>query len=209
MRTLARYPNYEKAYGPSNIKYLRRTNETIKKANESHPRTLAIRIDLRLPDDEDGIAIAKTDSLCITRGMKSLDEHLKADQKRKKKAGKRVHPCTLRYVWVREFTLNGKKHYHVLLLLNKDAYYHPGDYKKTDGNLASMISESWCSALGLDYPRYKALVHFAKDGVYCLNKNGERYIKTFDELMFRTAYMAKLASKCNEDGERNFGCSQK
>ncbi|WP_368659126.1 YagK/YfjJ domain-containing protein [Budvicia aquatica] len=70
----------------------------MKKANESHPRTLAIRIDLRLPDDDDGIA--KIDPLCITRCMESLDEHLKADQERKKKAGKRVHPCTLRYVWV-------------------------------------------------------------------------------------------------------------
>ncbi|PHI31262.1 YagK/YfjJ domain-containing protein [Budvicia aquatica] len=46
----------------------------------------------------------------------------------------------------REFTRKGKKHYHVLLLLNKNAYDHPGDDKKTEGNLASMISASWCSA---------------------------------------------------------------
>lgn len=145
--------------------------------------------------------------------MKSLKERIKADLKRKKKAGKRTYPCQLRYVWVREFNLEGKKHYHALLLLNKDAYFHPGDFNKDSGTLASMIAGAWVSALGLSYPVDKGLVHFPTNGYYYLNNKGQKEFITqmntkMDELMFRSAYLAKLRSKSSEDDERNFGCSQ-
>ena len=145
--------------------------------------------------------------------MKSLKERIKADLNRKKKAGKRTYPCRLRYVWVREFGLEGKKHYHVLLLLNKDAYFHPGDYNRNNGTLASLIAGAWVSSLGLSYPADRGLVHFPTNGYYYLNSKGEKELLTsmntqMDALKFRTAYMAKVATKNNEDGERNFGCSQ-
>lgn len=199
----------ESRFGPLVMDYLSRTEETIQKAIQKHPRLLAIRVDLRFPDDEESLSKARTDSSVITRFMKSLNERVKADLKRKAKAGKRVHPCTLRYVWVREFgDKKGNKHYHVLLLLNKDTYYHPGDYFLDQGNLASMISGAWASAIGVAYPRYKYLTYFPTHGCYYLDKNNEKTIKTYDDLMFRTSYMAKLATKCSSDGERNFGCSQ-
>ncbi|MBD8198655.1 inovirus Gp2 family protein [Pantoea agglomerans] len=145
--------------------------------------------------------------------MKSLKERIEADLKRKKKAGKRTYPCRLRYVWVREFGLEGKKHYHALLLLNKDAYFHPGDYNKESGTLASLIAGAWVSSLRLSYPADRGLVHFPTNGFYHLNSKGEKELITsintkMDTLKFRTAYMAKVKSKSNEDGERNFGCSQ-
>ncbi|MEN3752106.1 inovirus-type Gp2 protein [Mangrovibacter sp. SLW1] len=92
------------------------------------PCLLAVRIDLRFPGDA-SIPV-KTDANTITRMMKSLDEKIKANGKRRQKKGIRVYPCRIRFVWVREFGKKGNRHYHVLLLLNKDAYYHPGDYRK-------------------------------------------------------------------------------
>lgn len=205
--------DYSGFYGDLREEYLKRTQESIRKALQEYPRLLAVRVDFRLPMCKEKQGKTRVDASVITRCMKSLKERIKADLKRKKKAGKRTYPCRLRYVWVREFSLEGKKHYHVLLLLNKDAYFHPGDFNKDSGTLASMIAGAWVSSLGLSYPADRGLVHFPTNGYYHLNSKGEKEFNTsmntkMDELMFRSAYMAKLRSKYNEDGERNFGCSQ-
>lgn len=205
--------NHLKCYGELKADYLKRTGECLSKAQSEYPRLLAIRVDFRLPSAVHKLKKARTDSSVITRCMKSLKERIKADLKRKKKMGKRTYPCRLRYVWVREFSRDGKKHYHVLLLLNKDAYFHPGDFNKASGTLAAMITGAWVSSLGLCYPEDKHLVHFPQNGYYFLNSRGERELNTqlntrMEALRFRTAYMAKMATKSNEDGERNFGCSQ-
>ncbi|WFW82113.1 inovirus Gp2 family protein [Citrobacter braakii] len=205
--------DYSGRYGDMSEEYLKRIQESIHKAQQEYPRLLAIRVDFRLPIQTDKLEKARTDSSVITRCMKSLKERIKADLKRKKKAGKRTYPCRLRYVWVREFNLEGKKHYHALLLLNKDAYFHPGDFNKDSGTLASMIAGAWVSSLGLSYPADRGLVHFPTNGYYHLNNKGQKEFNTqmntqMDALKFRTAYMAKVATKSNEDGERNFGCSQ-
>lgn len=199
----------EAAFGPLNTEYQKKMDKVIKQALAEYPRLLAIRVDFRLPDLDDPDHHARTDSSVITRLFKSLKERLESDQKNKAKTGMRVHSCHLRYIWVREFNRYGKKHYHVLLLLNKDAYYHPGDFEKDDDTLASMISAAWLSALGLEYPQYKYLTHFPIRGYYWIDTKGERHLTTLDALYFRTSYMAKQATKSNEDGERNFGCSQK
>jgi len=205
--------DYSGCYGDLRKEYLKRTAESISKAQQEYPRLLAVRVDFRLPMSKEKLEKARVDSSVITRCMKSLKERITADLKRKKKAGKRTYPCRLRYVWVREFSLEGKKHYHALLLLNKDVYFHPGDFNKDSGTLASMIAGSWVNALGLSYPADRCLVHFPRNGYYHLNSKGEKELITsinthMDALKFRTAYMAKVATKSNEDGERNFGCSQ-
>jgi len=205
--------DYSGCYGDLRKEYLKRTAESISKAQQEYPRLLAVRVDFRLPMSKEKLEKARVDSSVITRCMKSLKERIKADLKRKKKAGKRTYPCRLRYVWVREFSLEGKKHYHALLLLNKDVYFHPGGFNKDSGTLASMIAGSWVNALGLSYPADRCLVHFPRNGYYHLNSKREKELITsinthMDALKFRTAYMAKVATKSNEDGERNFGCSQ-
>lgn len=194
-------------YGVVHANYIHRVEETIRKAMKEYPRLLVIRIDLRFPSDPD-INI-KMDSGAITRTMKSLDEKILADGKRKKKKGVRVYPCKIRYVWVREFDKEeNKKHYHVLLLLNKDAYYHPGDLRKK-GNLSSMIKSAWRSAIDAEYEQSEGLVEFPKNSCYWVMRNHEKELETFDAVMFRTSYFAKMATKVYGDGERNFGCSQR
>lgn len=91
-------------------------------------------------DNGDTIScFANTDSGAISRFTNSLKAKLAADEQRKRKEGKRVHPNTLRYAWVREFTQNGKRHFHVFLFLNKDAYFHLGDFNLDDDTLRTMI----------------------------------------------------------------------
>ncbi|SVX38902.1 Protein of uncharacterised function (DUF3296) [Klebsiella pneumoniae] len=68
-----------------------------------------------------------------------------------------MHPTTLHYVWAREFgECKGKKHYHLMLLVNRDTWCRAGDYR-APGSLAGMIKQAWCSALGVDAGRYDTL----------------------------------------------------
>lgn len=207
------YLNYEKIdlieskWGSSHLEYIYRIEETINKARKEYPRLLAVRIDLRFPLHAD--SFVKMDRLAITRMFKSLGEKLLADGKRKKRRGLQVYRCRLRYVWVREFKKedDNRKHYHVLLLLNKDAYHHPGDFTRKN-TLAYMIKSAWCSAINFSCEKSEGLVEFPTNCSYWIKRGDERELKTFDDVMFRTAYFAKMATKKYGDGERNFGCSQ-
>ncbi|STI14933.1 malate transporter [Escherichia coli] len=120
-----------------------RIRETVLRALDVHPRLTALRVDLRLPD-----VPAATDAAVISRFINALKARINAYQKRKRREGKRVHPTTLHYAWAREFgELKGKKHYHLLLLVNRDTWCRAGDYR-APRSLAGMIKQAWCSALG-------------------------------------------------------------
>ncbi len=122
-----------------------RIRETVRHALNVHPRLTALRVDLRFPD-----VPAATDAAVISRFINALKARIDAYQKRKHREGKRVHPTTLHYVWAREFgECKGKKHYHLMLLVNRDTWCRAGDYR-APGSLAGMIKQAWCSALGVD-----------------------------------------------------------
>ncbi|MCX0048088.1 inovirus Gp2 family protein, partial [Escherichia coli] len=120
-----------------------RIRETVRHALNVHPRLTALRVDLRFPD-----VPAATDAAVISRFINALKARIDAYQKRKHREGKRVHPTTLHYVWAREFgEFKGKKHYHLMLLVNRDTWCRAGDYRAPE-SLAGMIKQAWCSALG-------------------------------------------------------------
>ena len=122
-----------------------RIRETVRHALNVHPRLTALRVDLRFPD-----VPAATDAAVISRFINALKARIDAYQKRKHREGKRVHPTTLHYVWAREFgECKGKKHYHLMLLVNRDTWCRAGDYRAPE-SLAGMIKQAWCSALGVD-----------------------------------------------------------
>jgi len=202
---------YDSEYGSHVKSYKERIIEVIDKAVKEHGRTLAIRVDLHDPvmlDNGDTIScIANTDSGSISRFTNSLKAKLAADEQRKRKEGKRVHPNTLRYAWVREFTQNGKRHFHVFLFLNKDAYYHLGDFNLDEDTLRTMITSAWCSALNLIPEEGEHLVQYAPNGKYTLNRD-DIFNRIYpDDLLHRIDYLTKVKSKVFDDGYRSFGCS--
>ncbi|WP_288443379.1 inovirus Gp2 family protein [uncultured Serratia sp.] len=209
-------------YGPLNQTYVDRITGTIGKAMKQYPRLLAIRIDLRFPDEEDRVDCP---TQCyrgpdvISRFINSMKAQVKADLKRKKKAGKRGLNCKLRYVWVREFgNKGGGKHYHVLLLVNKDVYSWPGYYlteRFSDGiseryNLSHMVVRAWLKAIGrgTEEKKYHGLVHFPEQGYYLITRNHVFMADILNDLTDRALYLAKMRSKDTSDGYRSFGCSQ-
>lgn len=189
-----------------NPNYQSRIATTVDKALQSHNRVTAIRVDLRLPNNFGGLDMS---SSIITRFIESLKSKIAADLRRKEQAWGRKLTCNLKDVWVREVgPVNGKKHFHVLLLLNKDVYYTLGDFNDLSGNLSAMIRQAWCSALGLPYQEFQRLVHFPIGGVMYMDANHPEFIQQLQIVLDRANYLAKEFSKQYGDGQRSFGCSR-
>ncbi len=92
-----------------------RIRETVRHALNVHPRLTALRVDLRLPD-----VPAATDAAVISRFINALKARIDAYQKRKHREGKRVHSSTLHYARAGSSGSLKAKHYHLLLLVNRD-----------------------------------------------------------------------------------------
>ncbi|WP_233979865.1 inovirus Gp2 family protein [Pectobacterium versatile] len=202
---------YHSEYGGHVTSYKSKIIGVINNAVKEHPRTLALRVDLHDPvilDNGDTIScFANTDSGAISRFTNSLKAKLAADEQRKRKEDKRVHPNTLRYAWVREFTQNGKRHFHVFLFLNKDAYYHLGDFNMDEDTLRTMITSAWCSALTLTHEEGQHLVQYPASGKYILSRDDILNDIYPGDLLNRIDYLTKVKSKDFDDGYRSFGGS--
>ncbi|HHD7737064.1 TPA: inovirus Gp2 family protein [Providencia rettgeri] len=187
-----------------NKKYQNIFVDVINQAVDDFPRTLALRIDLRFPSDYK----YSNSNLEITRFIESLKAKLSVDCLRKNKLWGRRWRNRLRYIWVRETgNSNRRKHYHALLLLNKDLYHGAGKFD-SDNSLAALIQQAWYSALGLDSTMYLSLVHFPVSGVFHLNINKEDYEQKLNYLLKRMEYLAKDYTKNYDDGYRSIGRSR-
>ncbi|HEY3591006.1 MAG TPA: inovirus Gp2 family protein [Buttiauxella sp.] len=188
-----------------NVDYQQAFYNVICNATEEFPRTLALRVDLRFPGDY-RYGLSNKD---VTRFIESLKAKLLVDCQRKNKHWGRNWNNRLRYVWVREVgERNRRKHYHVLLLLNKDFYHGAGSYN-ADDSLYALIQQAWCSALGLESAQYSALANMTENGCFYLNKNSPDYMKQVTVLLKRMEYLAKDHTKCYDDGYRSVGMSRR
>lgn len=108
----------DRRHAPFNTTYLQRILRVINNATVEHARTMAVRVDLRLPDN----MLINRQGL-ISRFIESLDAKIAARYRSKLKQGTRTYPCHLRYAWVREVgEINQKSHYHMVLFVNNDTF---------------------------------------------------------------------------------------
>lgn len=195
---------------PLNRNHVKRIQETLNKSLNEYSRTFVLRVDLRLPESSNDYY--NTDSSLITRFIASLKAQIEVNLQKRQNAGKRIHPSGFRYIWTREFSRTGQKHYHVALLLNRENYAYPGNYRSVNGeyshNLALMIMEAWVRTLGLNHSQYYSLVEFPANCYYHLSKNSADFTTQYEAVTTRINYLAKVYSKDYSDGQRNFGCSQ-
>lgn len=205
---------YIKNHGPLNESYVNKVHQVLDKALMCHHRTLAIRVDLHLPqiDPTTGIIemseLAKTDPAVISRFIDSFKAKIKAHLNKIFNDGKRVYPCTLRYIWAMEYGDESQNiHYHTVLFLNKDTFAYPGNYKKDEGTLAAMIKQAWHSALGLPYPDFKSLIYFPENCYYHLDYQKAFSDNPLENIIYRASYLTKLKSKYISQHRRSFGYS--
>ncbi|MCG9698026.1 inovirus Gp2 family protein [Shewanella sp. Isolate11] len=194
---------------PLSAQYLDASLRTIHAALNEHPRTLMVRFDLHLPQLNFDDSPMWYDSGVIGKFFKSLNVKIQNDRDIKAREGKRVHPCSMRYVWARERADAATDHYHVAIFLNNDAYNHLGHYNYDGRNLSTKIVEAWASALGLDDFECRHLVHFPESKpMHYINKNALDYPQIFAQAFYRLSYLAKLATKHYGDRARSFSRSQ-
>lgn len=167
------------------------------------PRTLAIRIDLHFPDD-----YVPSQKNYMGDFMRRLQSRIDADLARKSSDGKRVHKCELGYVWVREVGESCKPHYHVVILLNRDAYIGWSEYDPEAPGVYGMIYRAWAAALGSEDMFRGAGVFFPHDGVYKFNNTPFSQDSDKGKLMTRLSYFAKADTKYYGWQRRNIGYSR-
>jgi len=189
--------------GPLSPYYLDRVLTVLNRALADHPRTLAIRFDLRLPDGYGDVG-----SDLMTKFVESLKAQIKADLHRRTAQGKRVHLCNMRYAWVRERCDSDSPHFHVAILLNHDSYHTLGVYVDDQArNMASRIRKAWASALRRLPEEILGLVHFPANPTYSVNANSPDFWAMKTDLFCRLSYFAKLDTKEHGIHSRSFGCS--
>lgn len=174
-----------------------------------HARVLAFGLDLYLPQHNQHKG---HESAVITRFIASLKAQIAAYMNKRSREGKRIYPCPVYYAWAREFgEINGNKHYHLVLLVNREVFscmMLKLGFKGTGrGLLLSMAAKAWCHALKLK-GKAKESVSYHLAGVFELNRREGTHSPDYEYYLKRICYLAKKRSKENDDGERNFGCSQ-
>ena len=200
------------SFGDIDHEYMESINEIIKRALNDYSSIFALRIDLRFANPENGcpdspVCFQNAEGQVMKRFIASLQSQLTAYDERRIKDGVRVHPTKLRYLWVCEQNEAELPHYHVLIVLNKAAYWRLNNFCSSE-SLAGKIQKAWCSALGLDYPEYGVLVHFPDNCEYVLSrKDAIKRNPAFRDFMLRIFYLAKLRTKIRGGGRRCIGYS--
>ncbi|MDF1822240.1 MAG: inovirus Gp2 family protein [Alcanivoracaceae bacterium] len=196
------------------VNYLGPTRSVLDRALAEHPRTCVIHFVARLPygwrGPSGGLA---------NRFIRSLRSQIRFDLQRKRRQGRRVHDCRVRHIWCREFGVEGQPHYHMAILVNRDAYSALGriagqpepDYpwwleeEEVVANMAGRIQRAWCSALGITALEGAGLVHFPQKAVQLIARGSPMFTEQYARVFRRLSYMAKVETKLYDDGRRNFG----
>lgn len=193
--------------GPFIREHLASLKCTIELAMDQYPRVLAFRVDLRLPRDIDLPDYAYTNEV-ITRFFESFTKKIQHHQKRVGERGY-ARGCKVRYVWSREVGQRGRPHYHLLILLNRDAYYTVGRLRSKRVNMISRMEGSWAGALGISADQVRGLVDITKNAEYRIDRNVHPDdVDELPELFYRASYLCKTATKRYGDRQRGFDTSR-
>jgi hypothetical protein len=195
--------------------YLNSINCVLDNALIEHPRTIIFNAILLLPQEAGGI---NHDS-AISRFFESFKQILKAELKRRKRDGKRVHDTAVRYVWCRERSSSCNDHFHVFLLLNGDTYQRWGSFDyPLEGQMFYMITEAWRRAIGPLPFLNNGLVDVQsrpkkiKTNLIATEIEYDQFsglnLNSYEATFYWMSYLAKLDTKVYGTNRRNFGCSQ-
>ena len=190
----------ETRYGAYVEQYLDKAWAVIEKQLKDFSRVFAIRLDLRLPTWVDANL---NDNAVVERFTSSLKAKLNYNYNQKSMY-KRVHHHGLRYIWARELGIEGRPHYHFVLLLNREAYFTLGDFSKCYGTLYSQINSAWASALKIKGSEADGLVH--SSGVFYLTK--EDIYQSLPPFFQAVTYLCKEGTKEYGNAVHSFGSSR-
>ncbi|MBN2866783.1 MAG: inovirus Gp2 family protein [Thiotrichales bacterium] len=174
----------------------------------SNNRTLAVRFELCYPSDYQG----EVSNRHITQFFKGVKYRIKKNYAQSK--AERKHETEVNYFWVKEQDGGDYPHYHVLLLLNYDAYRGLGKYDSRE-SLFGFLRHAWAGALGISFEetaggvvsaaKYKGIEESRP--IHVLKQGEPGFIGSLGDLIFRASYMCKAVTKVYKGRERSFGSS--
>ena len=184
--------------------YLRALHGVLDKAIHQYRRVFAFRVDLHFPAETGG----RHDEFCnsvVSRFIESFKAKIRHNRAVASKTGSYTHGTKVRYFWVREVGECGRVHYHVLFLLNGDAFNWLGNYQSSAANMAHRVWEAWASALGESVERAKTLVHFPENPSYMILRDDP---ESSAALFHRASYLCKARTKQYGAGHHGYGASR-
>ena len=190
-------------YAPLVEEYLSRTLYVARLALLQHRKTFAFRVDLRFPVDH-LIDDAQTNKP-LERFFKSLRAKIEHNRLLREKKSGHAHGTTVSHIWCREIGKHGVPHYHLAILLNRDAFFKLGKFKIGRKNLFNLLVEAWSSALKLPVEDMDGLVHIPKKHGYKLTSDDR---DAFNDFFHRVSYLCKAETKHFGDGAHSFGTSR-
>lgn len=194
--------------GPFVEEYLSSLLRVIQRALTQYPRVMAFRVDLNLPRDIDPSDYANTNKV-ISRFIESFCAKIDYHRSQLREHKQDARGCKVRYAWAREVGQRGRPHYHLVFLLNHDAYYRPGRLQSTNRNLVTRLQEAWASALQLSVDQIRGLVHITDNATYRIYRNvPDGKMDELPELFQRASYLCKEATKSYGDRQRGFDTSR-
>lgn len=194
--------------GPFVEEYLSRLLRVIEQALIQYPRVMAFRVDLNLPRDVDLSDYADTNKV-ISRFIESFGSKIEYHRSQLREQKKDNRDCRVRYAWAREVGMMGRPHYHLVFLLNHDAYHRPGQLQSTRRNLVARLQEAWASALRLSVDQVGGLVNITDNATYRIYRDvPDGKVNELPELFRRASYLCKVATKSYGGNHHGFGSSR-
>ncbi len=184
--------------------YLQALHRVMHQALADHPRIFAFRLDLRFPKHMDADD-AVTDNSSISRFIDSFKAKIKHNRMCARQLQPYPHESKVRYVWTRENNKEHRVHYHVVFLLNRDAFFTLGNFYSDKPNMARRVTEAWASALGLPFELASGLVNFPENPIYHFDAETPEAMAAF---FHRASYLCKANTKQFGNGHHGFGASR-
>lgn len=190
--------------GPFIKQYLDRLLKTMQCTLNEYSRVFAFRVDLRFPIGTQSPGCGYTNEV-IGDFIASFKAKIEHSRYKARQLNKNSHNSKVRYVWAREEGQEGKPHYHLVILLNRDAFNALGYYTSDRSNIFSRLQQAWANALGLTVEEVVGLVHIPVNARYELDRDKPEKQADF---FYRASYLCKSATKVFGNGNHGFGTSK-
>lgn len=191
--------------GPFIYEHLAKLKLTMERALGEYPRVFAFRCDLRFP------ANAKANDQAYSNGaigdfMESFKLQIESNRKAASQLNRYSHTSDVRYVWAREQGQGSHTHhYHLLILLNQDAFYAVGRLGSQNVNMFHRLEQAWAYALQMPVQGIQGLVEVPANAVYRVHRNDPAGQAALFE---RASYLCKIATKPFGNGYHVFDSSR-
>ena len=191
--------------GPFIYEHLAKLKLTITRALGQYPRVFAFRCDLRFPADVQ-LSDQVYSNAAIGDFMESFKFQIESNRNTAVQLNKDAHTSEVRYVWAREQGQGSRvHHYHLLILLNQDAFYTVGKLGSANANMFHRLEQAWAYALRLPVASVQGLVEEPDNATYRIRRDDTIGRGALFE---RSSYLCKSATKQFGNGYHVFDSSR-